>query len=58
MSVIKKVLPLDQSEHQGGVDAVLLKTVWVCSSTNDNENSIASMPWGKTHDCVVIVWLV
>lgn len=33
MSVIKIVLPFDRDEHQGGVDAVLLKTVWVFSST-------------------------
>lgn len=28
MSVVKIVLPSDKSEHQGGVDAALLKTVW------------------------------
>lgn len=28
MSVVKIVLPFDQSEHQGGVDAALLKAVW------------------------------
>lgn len=55
MSVVKIVLPFDQSEHQGGVDAALLKAVWFWSPTERTIKKYASSPLKRLDaHCVVL----